>query len=201
MTRFDHQPAASASRQRSWLPLLLLAAAGVVRPALASPELVGPESCRTCHQEAYRIWASSAHARAKASLSAEQKKQPLCLQCHSRDESRSGQAEVTGVSCETCHGGGRFYQPVVVMRDKELAHYFGLVDPLPSSCMVCHGGETPSLKAFDVKEALGRIDHWTADRAARSSRGAPPAPAGQDASRAALDAPRTLLVAGRKRAP
>lgn len=143
------------------------------QPALASPDLMGPASCRTCHQEAYRVWSTSAHARAKASLTAEQRKQPLCLQCHSRDEQRSGQAEVTGVSCETCHGGGRYYQPSVVMRDKELAHSFGLIDPQPSSCMVCHGGESPSLKSFDVKEALGRIDHWTADRAARQK----PAPA------------------------
>ena len=147
--------------------LALGAALLFARPALASPDLVGPESCRTCHQEAYRVWSTSAHARAKASLTAEQRKQPLCLQCHSRDEVRSGQAEVTGVSCETCHGGGRYYQPAVVMRDKELAHYFGLLDPQPSSCMVCHGGESPSLKTFDVKEALGRIDHWTADRTAR----------------------------------
>jgi len=58
------------------------------------------------------------------------------------------------------------------MRDKELSRLFGLVDPSPQSCMVCHGGESPSLKAFDVKEAMGRIDHWTADRAARKPKSA-----------------------------
>jgi hypothetical protein len=35
--------------------------------------------------------------------------------------------------------------------------------------MVCHGGESPSLRPFDVKEAMQRIDHWTADRAARKA--------------------------------
>jgi len=144
------------------LLVLLLAA-----PAALASDLVGPASCRTCHPEAYRIWAASPHARAAQSLAPEQRKQPLCLQCHSRDEQRAGQADVQGVSCETCHGGGRFYQPAVVMRDKELSRLFGLVDPTPQTCLVCHGGATPSVKQFDVKEAMQRIDHWTADRAAR----------------------------------
>jgi Cytochrome c554 and c-prime len=134
--------------------------------ALAS-DLVGPVSCRTCHMEAYRIWAASPHAHAKEALTAEQRKQPLCLSCHSRDDGKGGQVEVTGVSCETCHGGGRYYQQPEVMRDKELSRLFGLSDPTPQSCMVCHGGASPSLKPFDAKEAMGRIDHWTADRAAR----------------------------------
>jgi hypothetical protein len=95
-----------------------------------------------------------------------------CLQCHSRDEQRAGQADVSGVSCETCHGGGRYYQPSAVMRDKELSRLFGLQDPTASTCMVCHGGAAPSLKPFDVKEAMSRIDHWTAERAARKANGA-----------------------------
>src|SRR5205809_730725 len=118
--------------------------------AAGASDLVGPASCRTCHAEAYRIWSLGPHARAAQALSAEQRRQPLCLQCHSRDEQRAGQAELSGVSCETCHGGGRYYQPAAVMRDKELAHLFGLQDPTPSTCMVCHGGASPSLKPFDV---------------------------------------------------
>ena len=136
-------------------------------PAYAS-DLVGPESCRACHAEAYRIWAQSPHARALDSLSSDQRRSTLCLSCHSRDEQRSNPVDpVTSVSCETCHGGGRFYQPAVVMRDKDLSRLFGLIDPTPQSCMACHGGQSPSLKPFDPKEAMQRIDHWTADRAAR----------------------------------
>jgi len=138
-----------------------------VSSAAYASDLVGPVSCRNCHAEAYRVWSQGPHARAAQALSAEQRRQPLCLQCHSRDEQRAGQADVSGVSCETCHGGGRYYQPAAVMRDKELAHLFGLQDPTPSTCMVCHGGASPSLKPFDVKEAMGRIDHWTAERAKR----------------------------------
>src|SRR5712675_918799 len=88
------------------LVLLLLAA-----PAALASDLVGPASCRACHAEAYRIWAAGPHARAAETLTPEQRKRTLCLQCHS--------------------------------------------------------GQAPSLKPFDPKEAMQRIDHWTADRAAR----------------------------------
>src|SRR5438270_10615075 len=114
------------------LALILLVSSGVY-----ASDLVGPVSCRTCHAEAYRIWSQGPHARAAQALSPEQRKQPLCVQCHSRDEQRGGQVDLEGVSCETCHGGGRWYQPAAVMRDKELAHLFGLVDATPASCMVC----------------------------------------------------------------
>ena len=53
------------------------------------------------------------------------------------------------------------------LSETELSRLFGLVDPNPQSCMVCHSGQAPSLKPFDPKEAMQRIDHWTADRAAR----------------------------------
>src|SRR5437868_5413443 len=136
-------------------------------PAFAS-DLVGPESCRTCHAEAYRIWAQGPHARAVASFTADQRKSPLCLSCHSRDEQRSNPADpVSGVSCETCHGGGRSYQAANVMRDKELSRLFGLTEAA-MTCVACHGPGSASPQPFDVKAALGRIDHWSKDRAART---------------------------------
>lgn len=148
---------------------LCLAAA----PARAS-DLMGPESCRACHAEAYKVWAASPHARAALALSGgQQATSPLCLYCHSRDEVRAGQAAVTGVSCETCHGGGRFYQPEIVMRDKELSHLFGLAELSGTNsqtlCLSCHGGEQAQVKPFDLKSSLAKIDHWTADRAARKA--------------------------------
>src|SRR5437868_4589386 len=150
---------------RLGFPVFLLALAA---PAFAS-DLVGPESCRTCHAEAYRIWAQGPHARAVASFTADQRKSPLCLTCHSRDEQRSNPADpVVGVSCETCHGGGRFYQPATVMRDKELARLFGLGDAA-STCLGCHGSGSASPQPFDVKAAMGRIDHWSKPAAPRSA--------------------------------
>src|SRR6266566_5610942 len=125
------------------LLLILIALILIAAPAAMASDLVGPASCRTCHAEAYRIWAASPHARAAQALTPDQRKQPLCLQCHSRDEQRAGQADVQGVSCETCHGGGRFYQPAVVMRDKELARLFGMQDAA-ATCASCHGPGSPS---------------------------------------------------------
>ena len=75
---------------------------------------------------------------------------------------------MTSVSCETCHGGGRYYQPAVVMRDKELARLFGMQDAV-ATCASCHGPGSPSAQPFDVKAALQRIDHWTAERAKRQA--------------------------------
>lgn len=158
----------------------LVLALFLVASAARAGDLVGPASCRTCHEEAYRVWSRSAHARAADALSPEQRQRPLCLQCHSREEQRDSQVQVTGVSCETCHGGGRYYQPAVVMRDKELSRLFGLIDPSPATCVVCHGGAQPSVKPFDVKEAMQRIDHWTADREARKKAAASAATPRQD---------------------
>jgi hypothetical protein len=142
------------------------AALVLAAPALAA-DLVGAESCRACHAEAYRIWSQSPHARATDSLTQDQRRSALCLACHSRDEQRSSPADpVVGVSCETCHGGGRYYQPAVIMRDRELAHLFGLQDA-GATCASCHGPGSPSAQPFDVKAALQRIDHWTAERAKR----------------------------------
>jgi cytochrome c5 len=184
------RPHAAPASAALTVALFVLAAA---RGSAAS-DLVGAASCRTCHQEAYRVWSQTAHARAAQTLTAEQRKDPLCLQCHSRDEARAGQADVTGVSCETCHGGGRFYQPAVVMRDKELSQLFGLVArPSEASCRVCHAGQTASLQPFDLKQALERIDHWTAERAARANRDRP-----KDAAR--YHAPPQTLLAGWLRA-
>src|SRR5207244_12095386 len=107
-------------------------------PAYAS-DLVGPESCRACHAEAYRIWAQSPHARALDSLSCDQRRSALCLSCHSRDEQRSNPVDpVTSVSCETCHGGGLYYHPAVVMRDEQLARLFWMRDAL-GTCTSCPG--------------------------------------------------------------
>ncbi|HZX65372.1 MAG TPA: multiheme c-type cytochrome [Myxococcales bacterium] len=145
----------------------------LVPSAAFASDLVGAQSCRTCHAQAYEIWAKSPHAHATDSLTPEQRKSPMCLSCHSRDEQRSNPADpVSGVSCETCHGGGRSYQSVSVMRDKELARLFGLTDAA-MTCVACHGAGSPSPQPFNIKAALSRIDHWTKDRAPRTDAARP----------------------------
>src|SRR6184192_3737813 len=141
----------------------------MVPSAAFASDLVGAASCRTCHAQAFEIWSKSPHAHATDSLTASERKSPMCLSCHSRDEQRSNPADpVTSVSCETCHGGGRYYQPAVVMRDRDLARLFGMQDAA-GTCASCHGPGSPSAQPFDVKAALQRIDHWTAERAKRQA--------------------------------
>lgn len=135
----------------------------------AAADFVGSESCRVCHQEAFDLWRESAHARAMASLSTDQKKDQRCLQCHARDLALGGDAAVT---CESCHGAGEYYNPTYVMRDAELARATGLVVPDQKSCLVCHDASSPSLAPFDALEKMKEIDHWTKNRAARKAKAA-----------------------------
>lgn len=132
-------------------------------PAFAA-DFVGSETCRGCHLEAWEQWRESPHARAIASLSAEQKKDARCLACHARDAAQGGDP---GVTCETCHGAGEYYSPSYVMRDAELARATGLQLPDAKSCQICHDASSPSLGKFDPVEKMKAIDHWTKARAGR----------------------------------
>ncbi|MFN0061212.1 MAG: cytochrome c3 family protein [Myxococcaceae bacterium] len=134
--------------------LLLIAPHGGV---MAS-EFLGPESCQSCHPEAYLAWKRSRHARATESLSPEQRQDIRCLTCHSPEQARS---EQVGVTCETCHGSGQHYSPAYVMKDAELARLVGLLDPSEKSCKACHDAQSPSLEPFNFADKLKLIDHWT----------------------------------------
>ena len=112
---------------------------------VAGSDLVGPESCKACHPEAYNAWKLSKHARALDSLSPQQQKDGRCLSCHSPNNKDEN---VAGVTCETCHGGGQYYAPVYVMKDPELARLVGLQDPSEKSCRSCHEPSSPSLRPF-----------------------------------------------------
>lgn len=130
-------------------------------------DFLGAESCEACHPDAWAAWQLSAHARSREALSAQQQHDARCLMCHSPNEADQ---RVSGVSCETCHGGGQYYSARYVMRDKELARLTGLIDPTEKSCRVCHDASSPSLRPFDFKEKLKVMDHWSAERKRREQR-------------------------------
>jgi formate-dependent nitrite reductase cytochrome c552 subunit len=146
------------------LPLLLLLT--LATPALAH-DFLGSESCEACHPDAWAAWQGSAHARSRDVLSASQRKDARCLSCHSPNEVDQ---RVAHVSCETCHGGGQHYSARYVMKDPELVRLTGLIDPGEKSCRSCHDGSSPSLRAFDFKEKLKAIDHWSVERKRREER-------------------------------
>ncbi|MBE2252756.1 MAG: hypothetical protein IAE78_24710 [Myxococcus sp.] len=129
-------------------------------------DFLGPDSCQSCHVEAYTAWKASPHARAKDVLSPTQQRDARCLSCHSPNDVDQKQA---GVTCESCHGGGQYYSPRYVMKDAELARLAGLVDPTEKACRACHDASSPSLKPFDFAAKLKAMDHWSAERARRKS--------------------------------
>jgi cytochrome c5 len=132
----------------------LLAAAPLV--ASAAGDKVGPETCKACHPMAYARWRAGPHARARDSLPERSRSDPRCLSCHAPNLEDG----LAGVSCETCHGPGRVYSAVYVMRDPELARAVGLVDVGEKTCSGCHTESTPSLERFDYRRKLELIEHW-----------------------------------------
>jgi hypothetical protein len=140
---------------RSVLRALVAALAVVPAVAWAAGDKVGPEACRACHPSAYETWRASPHARALESLPERSRKDARCLSCHAPD----AEDGLLGVSCETCHGGGRAYAARYVMRDPELARAVGLVEPGEKRCLACHTDSTPSLVKFDYARKLPLIAH------------------------------------------
>jgi hypothetical protein len=59
------------------------------------------------------------------------------------------------------------------MRDSELSHAVGLLDPGQKSCLVCHSAEAPSLTPFDFAAKVKLIDHWSQERSKGAAATAP----------------------------
>jgi formate-dependent nitrite reductase cytochrome c552 subunit len=151
------------TRRRLGGALLLLSTAALAAE-LTGTEFVGPESCKSCHPDAYAAWRLSKHARAMESLSEQQQKDARCLSCHAPNLK---DRRVESVSCETCHGGGQYYAATYVMKDPELVRLVGLLDPSEKGCRSCHDASSPSLRPFHFVDKLKLIDHWTVERQKR----------------------------------
>ena len=158
--------------------MTVLAPALLVSAAALAADLLGPESCKGCHAEAFAVWSTSKHARCLESLTREQQQDPRCTACHSPN---LVDQRVAAVSCETCHGGGQYYVPAFVMKDPELARLVGLLDPGERSCRGCHDPGSPSLRPFDFAVKLKAMDHWSAGRAKRAAAPSAGAPAARAA--------------------
>ena len=157
-------------------------APGEAAKAPPKPATVGPQACRTCHPEEYKVWVGSKHARAFVSLqtpaarqvSAEpkayagmptQKMMSQCSSCHAvgmsiprRERERSFHPE-DGVHCEACHGPGGHYANAETMKDPARRAQAGLVEPGKDGCLSCHM-EKPS-HAVLGKPAFEFVRAWT----------------------------------------
>jgi hypothetical protein len=77
---------------------------------------VGAINCKRCHEENYRNWLKTKHAKALGTITASPKyAQEDCLACHSTGYGKLGEYATVeevpfylrGVQCEACHGMGR----------------------------------------------------------------------------------------------
>jgi len=135
----------------------IVLAAGVITD---SSQLIGAGRCGGCHGDQYEIWKKSPHARAFQVLDAHERRDARCYACHTTGL----QSELDGVQCESCHGAGRHYAKVLVMRDPDLARMVGLQEPTLQTCNRCHTEDNPNIKPFKPAEKLDRIRHWRPGR-------------------------------------
>lgn len=118
--------------------------------------LIGAHRCKSCHQEAYRTWKNSQHAKSFSHLSAQDRKNPACLKCHTTGTA----THLQGVQCESCHGGGKYYSIPEVMVDSKLARAVGLkVVRGKSGCVTCHRAPSTKLKKFHYPTQWKKIKH------------------------------------------
>jgi hypothetical protein len=117
-------------------------------------QYVGSESCVNCHPSAAKIWHSSGHGQAFATLLKRQADaDPNCLGCHTvgfgspSGYRREFHAErLINVGCESCHGPGSVH----VAQRQQGATDGGKFRTLGSGeCQKCHHGEFSRPFDFD----------------------------------------------------
>lgn len=152
---------------------LAIAWIGSEPAAKAQAERLGPESCSTCHPEAFEIWSRSSHARTaeamadrsatRAILDRLEERAPTevtsCGNCHSSPRPNADEiSDFDGVTCESCHGAaGDWWKHHTAGFGKNLnedhdrtSRAAGFVGPrdvydLVSRCYSCHLGPEPAL--------------------------------------------------------
>ena len=120
----------------------------------ASPTVyAGSQACAGCHPGPAAQWTQTPHARAWASLEAENRQLDLdCWSCHATGAEKPGGpqhptqvgAALQGVGCESCHGPGA--EHAKRPKDHEM-----VTSPPEATCTGCHDGEQDG----------GRFDHDT----------------------------------------
>lgn len=140
------------------------AGAAALESASLSP-FVGGATCAGCHVEEDKIWSTTRHAHAMATL--EEKKQQFdnkCVGCHVVGFEKGGfQSLITtpqfaNVQCESCHGPGREHA-------SNPGKGYGLM-ATPAGCVQCHA--PPNDDSFDFAVYWPKIKHGTTDPIASS---------------------------------
>ena len=161
----------------SLLVLMVLAAA----QAEYKHQFIGATKCKVCHMskkkgDIWKIWLGSKHAKAYETLATEEAKalvkgekspqeDPACLKCHVAGWDAPAEMQGTkydkaeGVTCEACHGAGKDYENMKIMKDREQSMANGLILLKKEDCQKCHNKESPTYKAFDYDTFWAKIVH------------------------------------------
>jgi hypothetical protein len=136
-------------------------------------KFIGGSKCMGCHKAQYDVWVDKPHAKAFASLEADEAQNPRCLSCHTTGHGQPAKdtAKLNSVQCEACHGAGslfrnpKFMNKMVFKKDPEAAienlMELGLVStPDEKVCLTCHNEKSPHYKGFDFDDYAARIKHW-----------------------------------------
>lgn len=159
---------ANAERLRAWYEAFTDAlkadykervATRKARAAEPSP-YAGDAACGSCHTDAYKIWKSSRHARAFATLERVDKAfDANCLGCHTVAFNQPGgfvdpqiTADRLNVQCEVCHGPGQDH-----IASSGTAPLLKPVRPDKLVCLDCHNRSHSPL--FDFEQYWPRIQH------------------------------------------
>lgn len=130
-------------------------------------DFVGAKKCKGCHQDQFKAWSETAHAKSFDALSDEEKKDPKCIECHTSGTTAKGVLS-EGVQCEACHGAGKDYKSLKIMSKKKwkadpdthkkMAIEAGLVEQNEEVCIRCHKKEgNANFKEFDYAKSKGTV--------------------------------------------
>lgn len=156
---------------------------------------IGTKMCGACHKKddtgnQLAKWQASAHAKAFEILASPEAKEVAkkagvedaqksgkCLACHStaylfsEEKKLEKPAVEEGVTCESCHGGGKNYKAKETMQDRQKSIAGGMIYPATKNCERCHNDKSPTWKAdryttkdgkkvgFDLEQAEKKIEH------------------------------------------
>lgn len=148
--------------------LFAISAAWVEEKNSSPHDYAGSRKCRICHNTASKgkmhdVWSKTNHAHAYATLLTDEAKEAAkkldidkpeksgeCLRCHATAYGTSKKPVTKkvkveeGVGCESCHGAGKDYSNLTIMKDRQKAMAAGLVYPAKDSCTTCHNTESPT---------------------------------------------------------
>ncbi len=158
--------------------------------AAPSHDYVGAEVCAMCHRtpksgQQFQKWQASKHSQAYKTLLTPAAKKiaeergvkgnpaeaKQCLECHVTAYDAPASAlgpkfnKEDGVQCETCHGPGKDYMKMSIMKNQKEAIANGLTmlsvkdGSAEKFCETCHNKRSPNFKGFDFKEMWAKIAH------------------------------------------